>query len=311
MPLIAVVGPTAVGKSKLALHLSQRFRGEIVSADSRQVYRYMDIGTAKPSLAERHLIPHHLIDIADPDEPFSLTMFQVSAHAAIDDIEARRKIPFLVGGSGLYVWSVLEGWRVPHVPPDRKLRQSLEQKAAVEGNYALYQELQQADPVAAAKIMPGNTRRIIRALEVYLATGKPASQLWQKRGLDFPVLIIGLTTARSHLYHMIDSRIDEMIEKGLVEEVRGLLIKGYDLSLPSMSSIGYRQVGMFLGGKLDLASAIEQTKHGTHRIARHQYAWFRLSDERIGWLDIRENLENEAGKAVEKFLDQFGSWSTP
>lgn len=307
MPLIAVVGPTAVGKSKLALHLAQRFHGEIVSADSRQVYRYMDIGTAKPSLSERDLISHHLIGIIDPDEPFSLAMFQVLAHKAIDDIHRRNKIPFLVGGSGLYVWSVLEGWQMPHVPPDKKLRQNLEQKAAIEGNYALYQELQQADPVAAAKIMPGNVRRIIRALEVYLVTGKPASQLWQKQGLDLPVLIIGLTTARDDLYHMIDSRVDEMIKEGFVEEVKELLAKGYNLSLPSMSSIGYHQMGMFLGGELNLASAIEQTKHGTHRIARHQYAWFRLSDDRIRWLDIRGNWENEANEAVEKFLGQFGS----
>jgi tRNA dimethylallyltransferase len=302
MPLIAVVGPTAVGKSKLALHLAQRFHGEIISADSRQVYRYMDIGTAKPSLSERELIPHHLINIIDPDEPFSLAMFQGLAHAAIAGIQNRGKIPFLVGGSGLYVWSVLEGWRMPHVPPDKELRQNLEQRAAVEGNYALYQELQQADPVAAAKIMPGNVRRVIRALEIYLTTGKPASQLWQKKGLDLPILIIGLTTTRNDLYHMIDSRVDEMIKQGFVEEVKGLLAMGYALSLPSMSSIGYRQVGMFLGGELDLASAIEQTKHGTHRIARHQYAWFRLADNRIHWLDVGGSWMGEADRMVEKFL---------
>jgi len=305
--LIAIVGPTAVGKSKLALYLAQRFHGEIVSADSRQVYRYMDIGTAKPSLPERELVPHHIIDIIDPDEPFSLAMFQTLAYNTIEAVQKQKRIPLLVGGSGLYIWSVLERWQMPHVPPDRELRQNLEQKAASEGDSALYQELQRADPVAAAKIMPSNTRRIIRALEVCLTTGMPASQLWHKQGLDLPVLIIGLTTARSHLYHIIDSRVDEMIKRGFVEEVKGLLAKGYSLSLPSMSSIGYRQMGMFLGGELDLASAIEQTKHGTHRIARHQYAWFRLSDERICWLDIRGTWENEANAMVEKFLGQFGS----
>jgi tRNA dimethylallyltransferase len=307
MPLIAVVGPTAVGKSKLALHLAQRFHGEIVSADSRQVYRYMDIGTAKPSLSERELVLHHLIDIVDPDEPFSLAMFQELAHVAIAGIQNRGKIPFLVGGSGLYVWSVLEGWQMPHVPPDKELRQNLEQRAATEGNYALYQELHQADPIAAAKIMPANVRRVIRALEIYFTTGKPASQLWQKQGLDLPVLIIGLTTTRNALYHMIDSRVDEMIKQRFVEEVKELLAKGYGLGLPSMSSIGYRQLGMFLGGELGLDLAIEQTKHGTHRIARHQYAWFRLADDRIHWLDVGGSWMGEADKTVEKFLGQFES----
>ena len=306
-PLIAVVGPTAVGKSKLALHLAQRFHADIVSADSRQVYRYMDIGTAKPSLAERTLIPHHLIDIVDPDEPFSLAMFQDLAHRAIDDIQQQNRLPFLVGGSGLYVWSVLEGWDIPHVPPDAELRQNLEQKAATNGNYALYQELQKADPVAAAKVMPGNVRRIIRALEIYLTTGKQASQLWQKHGLDLPFLIIGLTTTRDDLYHRIDSRVDEMIKQGFVDEVKGLMAKGYSLGLPSISSIGYRQIGMFLQGNQDLGSAVQQIKHGTHRIARHQYAWFRLSDERIRWLDVGRNVEEETDKMVETFLGQFSS----
>jgi len=303
-PLIAIVGPTAVGKSAFALNLAQRFQGEIIGADSRQIYRFMDIGTAKPSLADRSIIEHHLIDIVDPDEIFSLALFQSYTRTAIETIQERDKLPFLVGGSGLYIWSFLEGWNMPHVSPDYQLRHNLEQRAVTEGNYALYQELQKADPVAAVKIMPNNIRRIIRALEVYLKTGQPASQSWDKQGCDYPFLIIGLTTERCDLYHMIDSRVDGMIQQGLIDEVKWLTERGYSVDLPSMSSVGYRQISMFLEGNLDLQSAIQKTKDNTHRIARHQYAWFRLSDGRIRWLDVRSNIVNEAERLIETFLNQ-------
>ena len=210
--LVAVVGPTAVGKSQLALHLAQDFGGEIVNADSRQVYRYMDIGTAKPSRAEMSLVRHHLIDIINPDESFSLAIYQKLAFDAIEDIQQRHKLPLLVGGSGLYVWSVIEGWKIPPVAPNAKLRRSLEIRAREKGGYALYQELQKLDQVAATKIMPTNLRRIIRALEICQTTGRPASQLWQKQPPSYPVLIIGLTIQREDLYRRIDSRVDEMIK---------------------------------------------------------------------------------------------------
>ena len=176
-PLIAIVGPTAVGKSKLALKLAQTFNGEIVSADSRQVYRYMDIGTAKPSREQRNFIPHHLIDVVDPDADFNLALFQEMARQALQDIDLQGRVPFLVGGSGLYVWSLLEGWRLPQVPPDPELRRSLEARVQAEGSDVLYKELQELDPVAAERIDPRNIRRVIRALEVYQLTGKPFSQL--------------------------------------------------------------------------------------------------------------------------------------
>ena len=303
--LVAVIGPTAVGKSQFALRLAQDFDGEIVNADSRQVYRYMDIGTAKPSHTELSLVRHHLIDIINPDEPFSLAIYQKLAHDAIEDIQQQHKLPLLIGGSGLYIWSVIEGWKIPPVAPDAELRHSLEIRAKEEGSYALYQELQKIDPVAANKIMPTNLRRIIRALEICQATGQPVSQLWQKQTPPYPVLIIGLTMHRDNLYRTIDCRVDEMIKQGLIEEVKNLMAKGYSLDLPSMSGIGYKQIGKFLQGKLDLPTAIQQMKNETHRFARHQYAWFHLKDARIHWLNAYDNIQDEANSLVAAFLSEL------
>jgi tRNA dimethylallyltransferase len=304
--LVAVIGPTAVGKSQLALRLAKGFNGEIINADSRQVYRYMDIGTAKPSHDELSLIRHHLIDLINPDELFSLAIYQKLAFKAIEGIQKRHKLPFLVGGSGLYVWSVLEGWKIPPVAPDIEIRHSLEMRAKEEGTYTLYQELQKLDPVAATKIMPTNLRRIIRALEICQTTGQPVSQLWQKKLLPYPVLIIGLTMQRNNLYRRIDSRVDEMIKQGLIEEVKALMAKGYSLDLPSMSGIGYKQIGKFLQGKIDLTAAVEQMKNETHRLARHQYAWFHLDDARIHWFNEYDDIREEATGLMAAFLSDVG-----
>ncbi len=291
--VIGIVGPTAVGKSKLALSLAQAFDGEIVNADSRQVYRYMDIGTAKPSLEERRSVPHHLIDIVEPNETFSLALYQPLAHKAIEDILRRDKLPLLVGGSGLYVWSLMEGWRIPKVPPNPHFRRQMEQKAAKEGVGSLHCQLQQIDPEAAKKIDPRNVRRVIRALEVYEATHTPFSQLQRKEPPPFDTLILGLTTQRDELYRRIEDRVDIMIKQGLVEEVSSLVEKGYGLDLPAMSSVGYRQIGQFLQGEMDLSAAIQQINFETHRFARHQYAWFRLKDPRIRWFDIQDDMEKK------------------
>jgi tRNA dimethylallyltransferase len=283
--VIAIVGPTAVGKSELALHLAQYFPVEIISADSRQVYRYMDIGTNKPSPAERESVPHHLIDVVEPDQDFNLAMYHQLAIKALKAIQQKSKLPLLVGGSGLYVWSLVEGWKIPQVPPNQKRRSQLEARAEQEGSRNLYQELQDIDPIATAKINPSNTRRIIRALEIYHATGQRPSQLQRKEAPDFPILLIGLTRERGQLYRRIDWRVDNMIRMGLVKEVENLLEKGYSLSLPSMSGIGYKQICQFLQGEMTLPQAIDKIKYETHRLARHQYAWFRLSDSRIHWFD--------------------------
>jgi tRNA dimethylallyltransferase len=287
--LVAIVGPTGVGKSRLALDLAQAFDGEIVSADSRQVYRYMDIGTAKPTKEELSLVPHHLIGIINPDEDFSLAQYQQLAYQAISDIQGRHKLPILAGGSGLYVWAVLEGWRIPGVAPDPELRRRLEGV----GKEELYAELAQVAPVVAQRIDPANVRRIIRALEVHKGAKAPISRLQLKTKPLANTLIIGLTADRAELYRRLDLRVDEMIERGLVDEVKGLRDKGYDFSLPAMSGIGYKQIVLHLQGELSLADAIQQIKFETHRLVRHQYSWFRLKDDRIRWFDIEKEIGSQ------------------
>jgi tRNA dimethylallyltransferase len=302
-PLVAIVGPTGTGKSRLALRLAQTFRGEIVNADSRQVYRHLDIGTAKPNREELCLVPHHLIDIADPDENFNLAQYQSLAGEAIENIQRRHRLPFLVGGSGLYVWAVLEGWKIPQVPPDPEFRRDLERKAAASGGgEELYRELMTADPEAARRIDPRNIRRVIRALEVQRQTGVAFSR-FQVKEPHFEAIIIGLTTDRKVLYHRIDARVDQMVQGGLVAEVEKLVEMGYDLNLPAMSSIGYRHIGTYLRGELTLTEAITQIKHETHRLVRHQYAWFRLNDKRIKWFDIEHEGEQEVEASLTSFLN--------
>jgi len=280
-----------VGKSRLALSLAKALDGEIVSADSRQVYRYMDIGTDKPTPREQASVPHHLIDIVNPDEDFSLAQYQQLAYKAIKDINKRQKLALLVGGSGLYVWSVLEGWKIPEVAPDPEFRRRLEEKAAGGGEKELYEELARLDPVAAQRIDPRNVRRTIRALEVHRNAEAPISQMQGKKAPLLQTRIIGLTAERQELYRRIDLRVDEMIKRGMVDEVKQLIERGYDASLPAMSGIGYKQIVMFLKGELTLADAVQQTKFESHRLARHQYSWFRLKDVRIGWFDIQKDKE--------------------
>jgi len=300
--LVAIVGPTGVGKSKLALHLAQTFNGEVVSADSRQVYRHINIGTAKPSREELALVPHHLINVVNPGEDFSLARYHQLAYDAITGIQQREKLALLVGGSGLYAWSVLEGWVIPRVSPDPEFRHSLEQKAAKLGQDELYQELVAVDPQAAQKIDPRNVRRTIRALEVHNIAEVPFSQLQNKKTPPFETFIIGLTTDREELYRRIDQRVDEMIEQGLVAEVEKLVNMGYGFNLPAMSGIGYKEIGMFLKGELTLATAIQQIKFETHRFVRHQYTWFRLKDDKIKWFDICDNAYSKITTLLTKFV---------
>ena len=300
--LVAIVGPTGIGKSQLALRLARAFNGEIVSADSRQVYRHMDIGTAKPSPEELSLVPHHLIDIVNPDDDFSLARYQALACQTTKDIQKRQKLPLLVGGSGLYVWSVLEGWRMPPVPPDPEFRHSLEEKAVKEGSVSLYQELVKVNPDAAREIDYRNVRRVIRALEVHQKSRASSPGLKNKVPPPFPVFILGLTADRAELYRRIDLRVAKMIEQGLVTEVEKLVKMGYNFNLPAMSGIGYRQIGQFLKGELALAAAIQQIKFETHRFVRHQYAWFRLKDNRIHWFDIINQPGSEIVETLAKFL---------
>ncbi len=303
LPLIVIVGPTAVGKTRLSLRLAQDFDGEIISADSRQVYRGLDVGTAKPTLEERARVPHHLIDVVAPDEAFTLAQYQELAYDAIGDVLARGKLPFLVGGTGQYVRAVVEGWGIPRVSPNEELRAELYRRAEMEGEAALHACLREVDPAAAERIDRCNVRRVIRALEVYLDTGHPISELQRKKPPPYRILQIGLTMGRQELYRRIDERVDRMIEAGLVEEVRGLVERGYGYDLPSMSGLGYQQIGLYLRGQVSLEEAIQLIKRHTRRFVRHQYNWFRLNDENIHWFDVLSDSYGEIREYVTSFLE--------
>jgi tRNA dimethylallyltransferase len=297
-PLIAIVGPTAVGKSALALKLAQELRGEIVSADSRQVYRSMDIGTAKPSAEDQRRIPHHLIDLVEPGEAFSLAQYQHLAYKVIAQIHARGNIPFLVGGSGLYVRAVLEGLTIPRVEPNLERRAALEHEEA----RVLYTRLQELDPMAASKIDPRNKRRVIRAIEVCESAGQPISQLQTRAAPSYRVLRIGLTLPREVLYHRINERVDAMMAAGLVDEVRALIARGYSVDTPAMSGLGYRQVAAYLNGVTSREEAARQLKRDTRRFVHHQYSWFRPDDPRIQWYDLSTSREDDICLAAAQFL---------
>jgi tRNA dimethylallyltransferase len=301
--LLAIVGATATGKTTLAIQLAERFDGEIVNADSRQVYRGMDIGTAKPTPQEQQRAPHWLIDVARPDERLTLATYLELANVALADIWARGRLPVVVGGTGQYVWALLEGWRVPRVPPDPALRAELEAVAHREGPGVLFELLRREDPVSAASIDPRNVRRVIRALEVTRATGRPFSAWRERRPHIESPLIIGLRMQRDRLYGRIDERVDVMMAGGFLDEVRALNNAGYGCDLPSMDSIGYRQICDHLAGERTLADAVARIKTETHRLARMQHTWFRADDTRIRWLDANVPwLGQEAVAVVQRAL---------
>jgi tRNA dimethylallyltransferase len=288
-PLLVIVGPTAVGKTEIAIRLGETFDGEIVSADSRQIYRGMDIATAKPTTAEQARVRHHLIDIVNPDDDFTVAEYQALAYEEIEEIFARGKQPMLVGGTGLYIRAVVEGLSIPRVAPNHARRRELEQQPAGE----LYARLMQLDPAASARILPNNTRRIIRALEVLEATGKPISQLQTRQAPPFHPVQVGLTRPRAELYFRVDARIDRMVGEGLVDEVRALVARGYNFDLPAMSGLGYREIGQYLRGEIPFEEGIRQFRSNTRKFIRHQYNWFRPTDPHIAWFDLSiQSLES-------------------
>ena len=287
-PLIAIVGPTASGKTKLALQLARNLNGEIINADSRQVYRNMNIGTAKPSPEDRNLVPHHLFDIRDPDQTYSLALFLDHARDAVDDVQTRNRIPILVGGSGQYVWAFLEGWQPPKVPPNPAIRADLERQLERRGVWPLFELLQAIDPQTAERIDPQNHRRVLRALEIHLSGGKRPDAARPKNP-DVTALVLGLTMPRETLYAKIDRRVDEMMQHGFLDEVRQLLDYGHTPTLPAMSGVGYQELAAHLADELPLEEAVQRIKYRTHAIARRQHAWFRPQDPRIHWLDATNN----------------------
>ncbi len=284
-PLVVIVGPTAAGKTALSIELAEASGGEIVSADSRQIYRGMDIGTAKATAGERARVPHHLLDVVAPDQVLSLAEYQTMAYAAIAGIHARGRLPFLVGGTGQYIHAVIEGWRIPEVAPQPELRAELEAKARAEGAKALHDWLAVLDPSAASHIDYRNVRRVIRALEVCLVTGRPITELQRKNPPPYTILQLGVTCPRPELYARIDARVHRMIEAGLVDEVRRLVDAGYDWELPAMTGLGYRQIGEYLRDEVTLDEAVARIKKGTRRFVQQQYNWFRLEDPAIHWVD--------------------------
>ncbi len=288
-PLIVLVGPTAVGKTDASLRLAESLPGEIISADSRLFYRGMDIGTAKPSREERERVPHHLIDVADPDETWSLALFQQRAREAIAGVHARGRLPLLVGGTGQYVRAVIQNWSPPPVSPDPRLRAALEALAeAHEGDW-LHQRLRHMDAAAANLIDPRNLRRTVRALEVILATGRPFSGQRSQGAPPYDVVMIGLKRPRPELYARIDERIDAMFSAGLLEEVQRLLSRGYSAALPSMSGIGYRECCRVLQGDWSVAEARESMRRLTRIFVRRQSNWFKESDPSIHWFEAGDH----------------------
>lgn len=302
--LVVIVGPTAVGKTALAVELAERLNGEIISADSRLFYRGMDIGTAKPSASDRSRVVHHLVDVADPDETWSLAVFKRAAVQAISDIQARDKLPFLVGGTGQYIRAVIEGWELPVQQPDSRLRAVLAGWAAQVGPEALHQRLTIIDPSAAASIEPRNLRRTIRALEVIFHTGKRFSDQRRKNKAPYSLLVIGLDRPRDILYERIDKRIDEMFTQGLFEEVKTLLGSGFSGDLPSFSAIGYQQMVAHLEGEITLEEAAARMRQLTHQFVRRQANWFKLSDPAIRWFSVDEEIVNR----VEAYIRSGKGW---
>jgi tRNA dimethylallyltransferase len=301
-PLVVILGPTAVGKTRLSLALADEFEGEIVSADSRLFYRGMDIGTAKPSRAEQAAVPHHLVDVADPDETWSLGRFKQNAIQLIDEIHARGKLPFLVGGTGQFIRAIIDGWQVPELPADERLRNVLTDWAEEIGAEGLYHRLAYLDPEAAEKILSGNVRRTIRALEVIFHTGRLFSEVRRREKVPYSILQIGLDRPRTEIDRRIGERVDQMMADGFLDEVGTLLEDGISRDLPSMTAIGYQQLAAHLAGEISLEEAIEETKRATRKYYRRQMNWFKRTDERIVWFEAGEDPLVDVISRVRRFL---------
>jgi tRNA dimethylallyltransferase len=288
--LLCIVGPTASGKSSLALLVAKSLDGEIISADSRQVYRYLDIGTAKPTKAQRRQVKHHFVDLLDPDEAFSAGEFGKRGRETIDDIFRRKKVPIVVGGSGLYVKSLIDGF-FEGPSADNDVRRQLYERLEDEGAEALLTELRELDAVSAARMLASNTRRIVRALEVYELTGIPLSKLQDQRiRIDFTPLMFGLQWDRKVLYDRINERVETMLQDGLLDEVRNVLARGYSEATNSLQTVGYQEAISHLQGKIDYETMIELIKRNTRRFAKRQLTWFR-GDQRIQWLPVSDERD--------------------
>lgn len=306
--VVIILGPTGVGKSEVAIDVALEVGGEIINADSQQVYRYMDIGTAKPSASVRRKVAHHLIDVVDPDGEFNAALYRESALKVFQDVTARRKKAIVCGGSGLYMRALTQGLFVGPAK-DPEVRKRLEEDARERGLDSLYQRLRQVDPEATQRIHPNDRYRIIRALEVFEVTGKGISRWQKEHGFPqsaFEVLKIGLNREREELYALINRRCDEMIGRGLVEEVNGLVERGYSLDLPALQSVGYRQIGLYLRRQLAFDEAVALMKRDTRHLAKRQLTWFR-ADKEIRWFHPERDRQ-QIWNAVKEFLRARGGY---
>ncbi|MBU4310226.1 tRNA (adenosine(37)-N6)-dimethylallyltransferase MiaA [bacterium] len=299
--LVVIVGPTAVGKSEVAIELAKKINGEIVSCDSRQVYEHLNIGTAKPTKEERKKIPHHLIDIIKPNEEFNAFLYAQRAHEAISKVHKKKKIPILVGGSGLYVRAVLNGI-FPGAGKNKEIRNRLEKFSSS----ALYKKLKETDPKTALRLHPHDKVRLIRALEVYELTGQPISALQKvskEKKPNYNLMMVGLKRKREELYQRINKRVEGMIEGGLVEEVRGLLKKGFSKDLIALKGLGYKEIIGYLDREYGLEEAIRLLKRNSRRFAKRQLTWF-SQDKRIHWIEIAEkDLANRVASQIANMVE--------
>jgi tRNA dimethylallyltransferase len=284
--LIAVIGATASGKTAAAAMIAPRFEGEVVNADSRLFYKGMEIGTAQPSADTLAMAPHHMVGFLEPEDSFSLAQFLPAASALIGEIHSRAHLPILAGGTGQYVWGLLEGWQVPPVAPDVGLRAKLEHELDCSGIDALYQKLRELDEVAASTVDRQNPRRIIRALERAIAGHD--SNTRKAVGPGYDALVIGLFVERAELHRRIIQRVDQMLADGWIDEVERLLSSGVDFTAPALSAIGYREIEDVIAGKSTLEDARTHTIQATNRLVRHQNNWFKQTDPRIKWVDVTD-----------------------
>lgn len=296
--VLVILGPTAVGKTSLSLELAEELRAEIISADSMQVYRGMDIGTAKASPAERQRVVHHLLDVVDPDQPFNVADYVRLAEEVLDRLRGKGKVPLLTGGTGLYIDALLKGFLFPDTSADETIRAELQAQGDREPA-SLHQKLAEVDPVSAKRLHPNDLRRIIRALEVYYRTGEPISSLQKKREetqSPYKPLYIGLYRDRQELYERVNQRVDQMVQEGLIEEVEGLLL-AYPEQPTALQALGYKEIVLYLQGKLTLAEAVDLLKRDTRRYAKRQLSWFKRNDQ-IHWLNRSELPEEEIKRRI-------------
>jgi len=290
IPLLVITGPTASGKTEVATAMALILEGEIISADSMQIYRFMDIGTAKTNPEKMQGIPHHLIDIVDPDTSFTAAVFQKLARKAISDVYERNRTPLLVGGTGFYIDAVLYDYDFSNAEADPEFRLALRQKAAQDGNEVIYRMLQEVDPYTASRLHINDLKRVIRALEIHKQTGAPGALFRDSNRQFYPdynLLLIGLHYQRELLYKRIEMRVESMLEQGLIEEVRSLLEKGYHRELISMQGLGYKEIAGFINGEYSLVEAVELLKRNTRRFAKRQLTWLRRYSN-INWIDMEK-----------------------